>query len=96
MVLYDDKTELNIEKFDLYTQYRDQICYLKVNDKTLNVIITPESWQELSEIVNNKNPQSLNEWLCNIMPDNYGQNKEFLFEHNLLNILLEKLKEKFN
>lgn len=96
MVLYDSTTELDIEKFDLYNQYRDQVCFLKVDKKLFNIVITPDSWQDLATIVKSENIKALNEWFLKEAPDVYGVDKEFLFTDNLLNILIDKLKDKFN
>ena len=96
MVLYDDKAKLNIEKFDLYNQYRDQICYLKVDNKIFNVVMTSENWQDLTTIVSNEDVKSLKTWFSDIAPDIFGPDKEFYFTDELLELLIDKLKSKFN
>ena len=99
MALYNEKTDINLDKFDIYNQYRDQICYIKVNQNLFDVIIDPDDWQELEEIVKNENKQAkieaVKEWFRKVSPDKYGPGKEFEFTNSLIEIIIEGLKDKF-
>ncbi|MEW5820577.1 MAG: hypothetical protein AB1782_10335 [Cyanobacteriota bacterium] len=100
MVLYDENTDLDIEKFDIYNQYRDQICYLKLNKTLFNVALEPDSWQELQEIVFTENKETrltnIRKWFLTVEPDKFGSNKEFDFSDGLFEKLIEELKTKFD
>lgn len=100
MVLFDENAELDLEMFDIYNQYRDQICYLKVDKNLLNLNLDPSSWQELKNIIaieeQEKKLNLTREWFLKVAPNLYGSDKEFDFTDGLLIKIIASLKAKFN
>lgn len=99
MVLYDENTDLDLEKFDIYNQYRDQICFIKVNKINFNIAIEPDDWQKLKTIVfKEDHTQSLcdlREWFTKTAPEKFGPDKDFDFTDALFEKLKQALKAKF-
>ena len=99
MVLYDENTDINLDKFDIYNQYRDQICYMKVDKHLFDIVIDPDNWQELGDIIKledkTKKIQSVRQWLEKTAPNKFGKDKEFDFTDSLIEIIMEDLKNKF-
>lgn len=98
MVTYNENTELDITKFDIYNQYRDQICFIKVAKKQFNVNVDPDNWQELKNIIKLQDKQhqiqQLNNWFLNTAPESYGPTREFEFTEGLLERIIDLLRVK--
>jgi hypothetical protein len=99
MAIYNEHCELDLEKFDIYNLYRDQVCYLKVNKNHLNVNIDPDNWNKIKAIIEmadcEERRQALDKWFEDAAPNMYGQGKDFEFSPGLLDRIIELLKEKF-
>lgn len=100
MVVYNENVQLDLEKFDIYNQYRDHVCYIKLNKEIFDVPMNPDQWEELQNIVENNKVENqvllLDEWFGNIVPESYGKEKEFEFTDKLLKRILLHLKDKFD
>lgn len=100
MVLYNENTQLDLEKFDIYNQYRDQVCYITIDKKVFDIPMEPKHWEQLENIVQNKDLDEqvklLDDWFKSIVPDNYGEGKAFEFNDKLLKRILLHLKDKFD
>jgi hypothetical protein len=99
MVLYDDKAELDLEKFDIYNYYRDQVCYLKLDKNLLNLNVDPDNWLEIKAIISKTDDTTriteLRDWFEKAAAGSYGPGKDFEFTDDLLLKICEEMKKKF-